>query len=67
MASSGVFSNYANTTRMHADEDQAVRSGQAERIGKDQRGVGVSPDCDSSNRSYAKEAKRSDHAERSGK
>jgi hypothetical protein len=52
---------------MHADEDQAVRSGQAERIGKDQRGVGVSPDCDSSNRSYAKEAKRSDHAERSGK
>jgi hypothetical protein len=64
---SGVFPDYANTTRMYAEEDQVVRSGQAERIGNDQRGVGVSPYCDSANRSCAKEAKRSDHAERSGK
>jgi hypothetical protein len=62
---SGASPDYGNPSRTHAEEDQAERSGQAERC--DKGWSGVSPGCDSGTRPFSKEAKRSDHAERSGK
>jgi hypothetical protein len=62
---SEVAPNYENLTCAHAEGGQTARCGQAERSA--QGGSGVSPDCGSVIRLCANEAKRSDHAERSGK
>ena len=61
---SGVTPDYDTAQHAHA-QNKTKRIGEAERSAV---GVSrVSPYCDSATRPCAKEAKRSDHAERSGK
>jgi hypothetical protein len=62
---SGVFYDYDRTQHAHARK-KAKCSGQAERSGKFTFVISLL-DCDSPTRPCAKEAKRSDHAERSEK
>jgi hypothetical protein len=56
---SGVSPDYDNPTRTHSEEDQVERNGKGE--------FGAFPNCYSATRPCAKETKRGDHAERSGK
>jgi hypothetical protein len=62
-----ISSDYGNPIRTHAEEGQVKYSDQARPSAAEKGGPEVTPDCYSTTRPCAKEAKRSDHAECSGK